>query len=215
MCVSVPPGTNVCVPLQRRVPLRHVRDAGDRAGNPCGGQVLHPFQAGPVRRAGLHLRTPEVSPTPPAAHVVARFLLVWADVMTWLFSQIQGQPVHSGRWIWVQVGHGGRDGLLHLLLGSGEGGAERGGHHFQHSANWREVAVPPVTGRFRMFHRIFTRGTHLLSSLPDFPAEGKRRCPSPCPNRTRPGRSSQTRRPFPRTCFSAGRATRRCSNAHV
>lgn len=40
------------------------------------------------------------------------------------------------------MGHGGRDRLLHLLLGSGEGGAEGGGHHLQHSADRREVTAP-------------------------------------------------------------------------
>lgn len=55
----------VCSLSQCRVPLRDVRDAGDRAGNSCGSQVLHSVQTGPVWRAGLHLRTSKVSLAPP------------------------------------------------------------------------------------------------------------------------------------------------------
>lgn len=46
----------------------------------------------------------------------------------------------------------------------------------------------------------------VLVSNPDFPAEGKRRCPLQCQSPVRPGISLQTQRPSLPTCSSAGRA---------
>lgn len=61
---------SVCFLLQLRVSLCDGRDAADRAGNPRRGQVVLALQTGPVRRAGLHLRTPKVREGPSA---------VWAE----------------------------------------------------------------------------------------------------------------------------------------
>lgn len=214
--VRVLPGTNVCVLLQRRVPLRHVRDADDRAGNSRGGQVLHPLQAGPVRRAGLHLRTPEVSTPPPRSSGRRPVPVPLVEVNTRPFADTR-----TTRSQWE--------------TDSGPGGTRREGPPpspppglwrrrsrrrrspspaFSRSERGNGAAPPPLRVCSGRFTGCSDEESVSRLSVPDSPAEEKRRWRPPCPSPARPGRSLPTQRPFPPTCSSAGRAAQRCFNAH-